>query len=297
MSILSFPQRGPWGSAKWRGNCSGHVYAELFKQLRPAFFIDPMVGSGTSTEVAAEMGIEAVGLDLHSGFNILRDSILATVKREADLCVSHPPYGGMIVYSGEVWGEAHPDDLSRCSSDEEFHTKLQVALLNQREATRAGGIYGTILGDWRRKGTYTSYQAECIARMPARELCGVLIKAQHNTVSDFREYKAMSMPRIAHEYIVLWRKPQNAISFLTTLQQVATEQQARLTGSWISIVRAAMMALGSEATVQDLYAAVSANAPEKLATNPNWQAKVRQTLNQNASWFVPVQRGTWRLAA
>jgi hypothetical protein len=30
-----------------------------------------MVGSGTSVEVARELGIEAYGLDLHSGFTIL----------------------------------------------------------------------------------------------------------------------------------------------------------------------------------------------------------------------------------
>lgn len=29
MSILSFPERGHWGDAKWRGNCSGHVYKDL----------------------------------------------------------------------------------------------------------------------------------------------------------------------------------------------------------------------------------------------------------------------------
>ena len=69
MSILSFPERGPWGKSSWRGNCSGHVYKSLFEQLRPGTFVDPMVGSGTSVEVAREMGIQAFGLDLHSGFN------------------------------------------------------------------------------------------------------------------------------------------------------------------------------------------------------------------------------------
>lgn len=47
----------------------------------------------TSIEVAQEMGIEAYGLDLHSGFNILKDRIIDSVKKEADLVFSHPPYG------------------------------------------------------------------------------------------------------------------------------------------------------------------------------------------------------------
>lgn len=157
MSILSYPERGPWGRSSWRGNCSGHVYQELFQRLGPKVFVDPMVGSGTSVEVAKEMGIEAFGLDLHQGFNAVSDSILMAVGKPADLVVSHPPYGSMILYSGAVWGsQPNPNDLSRCADDDEFHEKMQLVLLNQRDATLPGGYYGTIIGDWRRDGVYTS---------------------------------------------------------------------------------------------------------------------------------------------
>ena len=134
-SLLSFPDRGHWGNAGYRGNCSGYVYQRLFQWLMPRVFTDPMVGSGTSVEVAREMGIEAYGLDLHSGFNILKDSILDVVGKRSDLVLSHPPYHNIIVYSGNVWGcEPHPDDLSRCESEEDFLGKLALALLNQRVA-------------------------------------------------------------------------------------------------------------------------------------------------------------------
>ena len=83
-SILSFPDRGPWGNSRYRGNCSGYVYKRVFEHLRPRVFTDPMVGSGTSVEVAREMGIEAYGLDLHSGFNILKTSILEAVGKPSD---------------------------------------------------------------------------------------------------------------------------------------------------------------------------------------------------------------------
>lgn len=196
MSILSFPDRGPWGKASWRGNCSGYVYKDLYEKIRPSLVVDPMCGGGTSVDVARDMGIEAVGLDLHAGFNILRESILQRVGKPADLCISHPPYGGCILYSGNVWGEAHPDDLSRCIDDADFHEKLHVALINQREATMGGGYYATIIGDWRRSGAYTSYQSEILARMPSSELAAVLIKQQHNTVSDGRQYAKLKFGRI-----------------------------------------------------------------------------------------------------
>ena len=297
MRILSFPDRGPWGKSSWRGNCSGHIYKSLFEQLKPAVFVDPMVGGGTSVEVAREMGIQAHGLDLHSGFNVLRDSILAKVGKPADLVVSHPPYGAMIVYSGNVWGSPHPDDLSRCTDDQDFHEKLHIAMLNQREATKGGGYYGTIIGDWRRNGRYTSYQAECIARLPSDELAAVLIKQQHNTVSDSRVYARMKMPRILHEYILLWQKPVVIQSFLADLSVMARQQSARLASTWKALVRTVLMTLGGVADLAAIYAKVSAHAPERLATNPNWKAKVRQVLNQNQDYFSATERGVWALAA
>lgn len=296
-SIMSFPDRGPWGKSSWRGNASGHVYKALFEQLRPTLFVDPMVGSGTSVDVAREMNIDCVGLDLHSGFNALRDSILEKVGKEADLVFSHPPYGNMVRYSGPggMWGAvAHPDDLSHCTSDEDFHEKMQAVLLNQREATTPGGIYGALIGDWRRNGIYTSYQAEMIARMPSDELTAVLIKAQHNCVSDNRSYGRMSMPRIMHEYAILWRK--RARPLLVLLADLSTEQASRVKGTWKNIVKLVLQRLGGQATLDRLYEAVASAAPDRLAENPNWQAKIRQVLNSNETMFRPVARGCWAVA-
>lgn len=295
MSILSYPDRGPWGKASWRGNCSGRVYKDLFERLRPRLFVDPMVGSGTSIEVAKEMKIDCVGLDLHQGFNAVRDSILEAVGKPADLCISHPPYGGCIRYSGEVWGDApHPDDLSWCADDDEFNYKMQLVLLNQREACRSGGIFGAIIGDWRRQGKYSSYQAEMIARMPADELRAVLIKEQHNCQSDRKAYGNMRFPFVTHEYVLLWEK--KAAPLLVLLGSLARQQYDRLTGTWKAVVKLALMSVGGKADLGTLYDIIAKGAPEKLATNNNWREKIRQTLNQNSSLFKPVDRGVWSLA-
>lgn len=295
MSIMSFPERGPWGDAKWRGNCSGHVYKDLFEKLQPKVFVDPMVGSGTSVQVAKEMGIEAWGLDLHQGFNAVKDSIVMAVGKPADMVLSHPPYGGMIIYSGKVWGtEANPDDLSRCESDEDFHSKMQLVLLNQREATAPGGFYGTIIGDWRRNGVYTSYQAEMIARMPASELAAVIIKQQHNCMSDNRSYGRMRLPFILHEYVLLWQK--KAVPVLVMLGEMAKQQYARLTGTWKNIVKTVLIGLGGKADLSSLYDAVAKAAPDRLAQNSSWREKIRQTLNSNPDLFRPVERGVWSVS-
>lgn len=296
MSILSHPDRGPWGKSSWRGNCSGHILVDLFNQYQPKFFIDPMMGSGTSVEVANQMGIEALGLDLHSGFNILRDSILqAAGGREADLVWSHPAYHDMIVYSGNVWGEAHPDDLSRCESEEDFLCKMEIALLNQREATKAGGHYGVLIGDLRRNGKYSSYQADLIARMPKSELASVMIKAQHNCVSDSRNYGKMKHMRIMHEYIILWGKPRTISSCIGTLAEMAKQQAAGLKSAWKAILHHALVTLGGVASLADIYAYVAKHAEAQIANraSESWQAKVRQVLQNH---FTQKERGVWALA-
>ena len=294
-SVMSFPNRGKWGNSNWRGNASGHVYKDIFEQIKPQVFVDPMVGSGTSVEVAQEMGIEAHGLDLHQGFNAIRHSILEKVGKESCLVLSHPPYGGMIVYSGNVWGcEAHPDDLSRCIDDNDFHEKMQLVMLNQRTATRPGGYYGTIIGDWRRGGVYTSYQAEIIARLPRDELASVIIKTQHNCVSDARSYGHMALPRIMHEYVLIFQKKAKPV--LVLLRQMACEQQARLNGTWKTILQNVLMMMGGKAEMKSIYEKVAENAPERLSLNVHWREKVRQTLNSNPKFFASDERGVWCLA-
>lgn len=299
-SILSFPDRGRWGDNRWRGNCSGWVYHHLFTQVyRPRLFVDPCVGGGTSIQVAGELKIPAVGLDLHSGFNLLKDSLLERVGEPADMVVSHFPYHDMVVYSGEVWGkQPHPDDLSRCTSVEEFIEKSHLALVNQRDATLPGGLYGTIIGDLRRKGAYYSFQSEFIARMPANELKAVLIKAQHNVQSDQKNYGRVGMPKIMHEYVILWEKPAHVqVSLLSTLAQMANQAHNRLQSTWRVVVREALIALGGEADLSDLYATVQGNAATKVSQNESWKAKVRQVLTTNPTVFTQIRNGRWKVAA
>lgn len=295
-SILSFKERGHWGDSAWRGNTSGHIYRELIEQYRPAVFVDPMVGSGTAIDVCKEMSVECYGLDLHSGFNILRDSILEKVGKEADMVFSHSPYHDMVIYSGEVWGTApHPDDLSRCASDDDFCEKLHVALLNQRHATKAGGMYGLLIGDLRRNGRYSSYQAEMISRMPKNELASVVIKAQHNCMSDSKRYSRMRHAKIVHEYILLWTRLDAPLSMLMDLSNFVREHVARGRSLWRVVVQNAMLNLGGQAKLADLYAAIESQAPDNLKENAHWRAKVRQTLQLSAA-FKSVNKGVWALA-
>lgn len=298
-SIVSYPDRGKWGKSSYRGNCSGYVYRDLYQATRPNFVVDPCVGGGTSIEVAREMGIEAVGLDLHSGFNLLRDSIANHVGREADLVISHLPYHDMVVYGGNVHDVVHPDDLSRCASVEDFIEKAHLALLNQREATVPGGYYATLIGDLRRAGQYYSFQSDFIARMPSDELRSVIIKGQHNCMSDGNGYQgrfSRGLPRIMHEYLIVWQRPEGGTSILVSLSSMAKKAHNTLWSTWKNVVRHAIVQLGGKASLSDLYDLIAGMASDRISQNGHWKAKVRQTL-QRADCFEPVERGVWSLAA
>ncbi len=292
-SVMSFPERGNYGDRSWRGNTSGHVIKELIQHFNPKLFVDACEGSGTSRDVCKEMGIEYVGLDLYKGQDFTRDSILTQLPRPADICFTHPPYHNMIAYSGSVYGkEKILGDTSHCVSPEEFISKSQVMLMNQREATKEGGIYTTLIGDQRGgglgSGNFRSYQADFISMMPKDELLSVTIKLQHNCLSDNRVYNGNFIP-IMHEYLLIWKKKAKSIFAISF--DIASELQSRVATTWRNVIRVVMMKL-QKADLTTIYSEIEKVASSLIANNPNYKAKIRQTLQKH---YNNVERGVWSL--
>lgn len=46
-SVVEYPDRGPWGDAKYPGNNSGYLQVDLLDFYQPKSILDPMEGSGT----------------------------------------------------------------------------------------------------------------------------------------------------------------------------------------------------------------------------------------------------------
>ena len=192
-SIVSYPHRGPWGDSRYRGNCSGWLLVDLLKHFQPKMVPDPTMGSGTTRDVCRELGIAGWFGDLKDGFNILRDPIPCG----GDFGFMHPPYHDIIVYSGNVWGEPHPDDLSRCSSYEDFLAKLNQAQFALYDALRRGGHMAILIGDVRRNGVLYPIQRDMAWY---GEPVAVVIKQQHNCWSDRRHYSGKFIA-LVHEYL------------------------------------------------------------------------------------------------
>lgn len=295
-SVVSHPTRGQGGSSSYRGNAGANFMEDVIlfgsentkTNLRDMLFVDANEGSGTSRDVAARLGCQYVGLDLMHGNDFTRDSIITELPRPAEMVFTHPPYAEMIEYSGQQWGaEMLANDLSNPKiSKEEFLEKSQVMLMNQREATRDGGLYATLIGDMRKKGQYWSFQSDYQQMMPKSELISVAIKMQHNCVSGGRSYGGSFVP-ITHEYLLIWKK--KAASLYAVGFEIASDAKKKVAMTWRSIIRVVMMNLQT-ASLSDIYAEAEKVAGSLIANNANYKAKIRQTLQKH---FTNVERGVW----
>ena len=56
-SVVSYPDRGPWGNNKYRGNMSGYLVKDIIEQYHLKQLSDYMVGGGTTEDVCRAKGI------------------------------------------------------------------------------------------------------------------------------------------------------------------------------------------------------------------------------------------------
>ena len=296
-SVISHPERGNGGKSSYRGNAGANFMQDVIlfgmentkTRAHDFLFCDANEGSGTSGDVAHQLNCHYVGLDLMHGNDFTRDSILTSLPRPADMVFTHPPYADMIAYSGSQWGaEMLPTDTSNPNlSKEAFLEMSQVMLMNQRDATRDGGLYATLIGDMRRKGQFWSFQADYQLMMPKSELISVAIKMQHNCMSNGRSYGGSFVP-ISHEYVLFWKKASKSLFAIG--YETAKDIQQKVAATWRSVIRIALMKLGGQATLSRIYEEVSKVAGDLMTKNANWQAKVRQKLQVH---FTNVERGVW----
>lgn len=203
-SVVSYPNRAnQWGDSQYRGNCDGRLFKNLVLRYDAKRVADPMMGSGTTRDVIADLNTHASaqirywGGDLRSGFNLLRQN----PPRNADFIWIHPPYWNIIRYSD------HPNDLSTIEDYPSFLEALETCLRRCHESLASGGRLAVLIGDVRRQGTYIPIVRD-VLNMESRlgVLRSILIKAQHHCRSDSKTYAPMPDVPIQHEYCVMFQK-------------------------------------------------------------------------------------------
>jgi hypothetical protein len=204
-SVVSYPDRGPWGDSKYRGNCSGYLVKDLILRFGCQSVFDPSEGGGTVRDVVAGINqylkkdIEYEGRDLKQGWNLLTSEL---PKKQYDLVWYHPAYWDIIRYS------EHPLDLSNARTLDEFEAMLNLSVERLIQVVKRGGIMAVLIGDKRKHGQYYPLFRTLLVNDKLGELKAVIIKIQHNCRSDQINYECRNpfLIPIKHEYCLIFQK-------------------------------------------------------------------------------------------
>jgi len=204
-SVVSYPNRGPWGDSRYRGNCSGHLVKDLILRFNSQSVFDPSEGSGTVRDVVEginkyrKRNVQYEGRDLRKGWNILTGEVQ---KEGFDMVWYHPPYWDIIKYSD------NENDLSNCANLEEFEDKLNLSVERLFSVLKHGGVMAILIGDKRKNGGYYPLLRTLLMNKNIGSLKAVIIKIQHNCRSDKQRYSSSNpffIP-IKHEYCLIYQK-------------------------------------------------------------------------------------------
>lgn len=295
-SIVSYPDRGVGGNNKYRGNCSPRLIEDIIDQYKVKSLSDYMVGSGTTEDVCNRRGIPGTFLDLNRGFDLLDMEI---PDRPGNV-FWHPPYDSIITYSDVMYSaqdivqkygfDPRRNDLSRCADWEEFVSQMNYCCMKQFTAMEKGGRMFILMGDIKKRGKLYSMLLD-IAKPGTLEQ--IIIKSQHNCVSDGRTYAGNFVP-IEHEYLLVLRKDAPLIFQVQTAKRRVCDVRDAKGTTWRDVVAAILEEAGKPMRLPEIYEKVEGH--KKCQANTTWQAKVRQTL-QFHPCFHSAERGVWSIVA
>ena len=291
-SISEHFARGKYGNAGWRGNCSGLLIKDLLEYYKPNTFGDLAVGSGTSIDVANELGYD---LD-HAFFNDLNPKYGGVDISDPDMdfplmdfIFFHPPYyvfpgSSMPVYSGKqnggMWGdEINPNDGSRITDPLKFKKWFGTCNAHLFNLLHKGGRLAILMGDSKYKQQYYSMFKNMNIFGTLEQ---VIIKQQHNCLSNLKKYSNNFIP-ISHEYLVIIRKDSPNIVPITTVNFIEKNIRKSTKITWATLISMILEEHNGEIETKKLIELMKQHP--KGQNNHNCDAKLRQELQSHPNMF------------
>ena len=236
LTVWSFPSRGDWAthSGNYRGNWSPYIPRNLITKYSKSgeLVLDQMCGSGTTVVECKLLGRRGIGVDVNP------DAIMVTQDRlsfdyntldrprhaetrtyigdarnldligeeTVDLIATHPPYAGIISYSGKRIF----DDLSRLKLPAYIDAMRKVAAESYR-VLKNNRYCGILIGDTRKGRHYIPISLGVLQAFLSVGfiLKEDIIKLQHKTMTTRQKWRGHSYDfyKIAHEHLYVFRKP------------------------------------------------------------------------------------------
>lgn len=292
-SIVSYPTRGEYGSNKYRGNATGKLLIDLHKVYKFDEISDYMSGSFTTSDVGKELKIITNCYDLNGlqGEQSRFDLIENDIKERNNFIYWHPPYWDIIKYSGHMYGdEPLKNDLSHIKDYDEFIKAINYCLAKQYASLKIGGRMAILMADIKKNHKLYSMLLDMNKLGTVEQ---IVIKEQYNCMSDNKKYFNENFIKIAHEYCLILRKDEPLILDYMITKRGKMDLRDSLKVTWKDLVASTIESLGGKANLEKLYSKL--DGYKKIENNPNWKAKVRQTLQINPKLFVNIERGVWGL--
>ena len=229
-------------SYDYHGNFIPQIATQLFERFtkKNDIILDMFFGSGTSGIEALNMKRRCIGVELKqdmvdyvsdkftkkelvtdvniiqgdSASDIIKDKVKARLeimgKEKAQFCILHPPYDDIIKFSDKK------EDLSNCSTTEEFYDLFERVAKNAYDLLEKGRFAALIIGDEYKNSRVVPLGFECMKRM---ENAGFITKAivvknvtgnekAKGRQANLWRYRALAggFNIFEHEYIMTFRK-------------------------------------------------------------------------------------------
>jgi hypothetical protein len=201
-SLYHHAERGPYGDARYPGNCSGEIIKDLLLYFGANACFDPMTGSGTCADVCRELGIRCVSGDMRFGQDACDPAALPGER--FPFVWIHPPYWRQKLYTDD------PRDLSRQPTLSGFLTRYEALLRNCSEALAPSGILAVLMGDYSDAEAgfvpITYYTKEIAFRLKLKQYGTDIIRFSHGASSSRKVYRSKFIPGL-HDVCMLFEKP------------------------------------------------------------------------------------------
>lgn len=243
-TLWEFPSRLKEGghSNEYHGNYIPQIAQQIYERFtkKGDIVLDLFFGSGTSGIEAVNMGRRCIGVELKddlaekvsekftpkqlvtdvniicadSASEIAKEKVKARLdimgEKKAQLLMLHPPYDDIIKFSDKK------EDLSNCSTTEEFYDLFEKVAKNGYDLLEKGRFACLIIGDKYANSQHIPLGFECMARMNKLGFItkAIIIKdmqgnerAKGKTANLWR-YRALAggFYIFKHEYVMVFQK-------------------------------------------------------------------------------------------
>ena len=218
-TLWDFPTQNygnnPHGDNKFNGVTPAFVIWNLLQRYTKEgdLVVDPMCGSGTTIDVAKELGRRVIGYDVSP----YRDDIIQNDARSiplednsTDFVFIDSPYSDNIKYSD------HPADIGKISCEkEEFFEELEKVAKEIYRILKPGKVMAWLIGDhWRKKSGFIPVGFKLYQRLQKYfETVDIICVVRRNQTSNTPIWHKRAIQYNFYlrgfKYLFIMKKPEN----------------------------------------------------------------------------------------